>query len=240
MNTLLRPALIICATWVMLTACASRAPERAAGPSLSLAKGAKVGVFVGISPQPKQFHQGMTVAGNFVKTYPFNWGLEQSVRSTINEALKAQGLLPVDLNEAKLNAGYLSLRELPAIREQSGVQAIVVVKNVHAYIGLPVHQYADVPGVYSVRTWLNTSFTTVAPLQWNVWSLDGPGEDIATRPELAKQLNTLRQTRPELWKGVEVVDYEAITADEFQSVKAIILRSVAQTAEQVARTLVAR
>lgn len=224
----------------MLTACASHAPERTAEPSLKLSEGAKVGVFIGISPQPKQLHQGMTVAGNFVKTYPFNWGLEKDVRSTINEALKAQGLVPIDLNEAKLNAGYLTLQELPAIREQSGVQAIVVVKNVRSYIGLPVHQYADVPGVYSVRTWLRTSFTTVAPLQWNVWSLDGLGEDIATRPELAKQLNTLRQMRPEMWKGVEVADYEAITAAEFQPVKAIILRSVAQTAEQVARTLVAR
>jgi hypothetical protein len=240
MNMLWRSALIVCATCAMLTACASRAPERAAGPSLRFTEGTKVGVYVGISPQPKQFHQGMTIAGNFVKTYPFNWGLEQSVRLTINEALKAQGLVPVDLNEAKLNAGYLTLQELPVIREQSGLQAIVVVKNVRAYIGLPVHQYADVPGVYSVRTWLSTSFTTVAPLQWNVWSLDGQGEDIAARPELSKQLNTLRQVRPEMWKGVEAIDYEAVTAAEFQPVKAIILRSVAQTAEQVARTLVAR
>ncbi|MGO4390140.1 hypothetical protein AB4Z46_02190 [Variovorax sp. M-6] len=240
MKAFLRLATILCVTCAMLMACASRGPEELEAAPFRLSAGDKVGVFVGISPQPKQFHQGMTAGGNFVKTYPFNWGLEEGVRSAINEALKSQGLVPVDLNAARLNAGYMSPEELPAMREKSGVHAIIVVKSVRAYIGLPVHLHADAPGVYSVRSIFGTGFTTVAPLQWNVWALDGSGEDVALRPELSTQLNTLVQVRPELWKGVAVADYEAISAAEFEPVKAIILRSVSQTAEDVARTLIAQ
>jgi hypothetical protein len=234
MNNFQRRALIVGAI-TLLTACAARPPEATHG---NLAPGARVGVFVELSPQPRQLHKGMTVGGNFVKTYPFNWGLKEDVQKAIFEALRQRGLVAVDLDKV-VGADSRSETWLPTIQKRAGVQAVVAVREVRSYTRLPTYQFADVPGVFSVRSWTSTSFTTIAPLRWNVWTFDSGPDDIAVSSGLGKRLNSDRQVTPEMWKGVEVADYEAVTAEEFQQAKNIIVRSVAQSAGQVAQRLAA-
>ena len=76
-------------------------------PDIQIKPGSKADYLVEGGEHPHHAHQGVTVFGNFSKSYPFEWDLRERTKAIVSGELATQGLAPVALRDHGFTFGQL-------------------------------------------------------------------------------------------------------------------------------------
>jgi hypothetical protein len=198
---------LLCLIFVaLLTACANLPPP---SPRFSIARGARVGVFVALPSSAVHEHVGTTVFNNFStrRTLPFD--LPSQAKADFSAALKSAGFEAVDLGASGFSASAINALVVPTstgwqvnpaqaaafekLRKTLQLSAVVVVYGERTLAQLQctggpcTEWYVQTSGLFTRSVFNLTRYYAVPAFQTKVFVLGTPVELSAFNPIAAVQ-----------------------------------------------------